>query len=86
MTYLARYSIKLMLGLAEGNAPDADERRPPPPEEIPIEERRRRAVIAIEKAGRRLEDAVVHIGHKPQQWTTDDLASLRGWLQDGGEE
>lgn len=81
MTYLARYSLVLALGLATGDAPDPDDR---PAEQAPdtVDPRRNNSMVtALRKRGRALADAEALVGKPSSRWTAADREEVGLWLK-----
>ena len=81
LTYLQRYSLVMLLGLATGDAPDTDDE---PREQAPdtVDPRRSNAMVtALRKRGRALADAEKLVGKKSAQWTAADREEIGLWLK-----
>lgn len=76
ITYLRRYGVATILGLASGDMPDSDD---PVPGMVDMV-KNQRAVSRLEEIGADLREAEKKIGRSWQSWTAEDLKTLAGWL------
>ncbi len=77
MTYLERYTLQSMLGLATADLPDADDEQDPA-EKVDAA-RNLKAVGWLQKKGISAEYASEHLGKPVDQWTGADLDELKRW-------
>jgi hypothetical protein len=80
MTYLSRYSLVLLLGLATGDAPDPDEPRAEDPGSVDPK-RNNAMVTAVRRRNRPLVDAEELVGRPSAQWTAADREEVSLWLR-----
>jgi hypothetical protein len=81
LTYLQRYSLVMLLGLATGDAPDPDDAPAEQPDTVDPR-RNNEAVTAIRRKGRLMADAErLCGGRRAAQWTAADRETLRDWLR-----
>lgn len=86
ITYLQRYTLLAILGVATGDMPEPTGEPPPAPADSIDTARNLRAVEAIRKAGRTIEAAQALVGRRVPEWTTADLDKLRAWLAPAPQE
>jgi hypothetical protein len=80
VSYLERYTILSLLGLATGDMPTGEEPAAKPAEGIDTE-RNLRAVSAAQKAGLVLDEVAKTIGRPATEWTAADRERVRDMIQ-----
>jgi len=81
LTYLQRYSLVLLLGLATGDAPDPDEAPVEQPDTVDPK-RNNAMVTALRKRGRSMTEAErLAGGRKAAEWTAADREEIGLWLK-----
>lgn len=88
ITYLKRYLLLSMLGIATADMPDADDEaygdEPAPSPDRVDTARNMRAVEALKKYGKTRADAEEYLGKTIAGWTSADLGTLKAWLAKSG--
>lgn len=80
ITLLSRYTALSLLGIATADMSEPTGERTRSAEDVDPD-RNMRAIRAVMKAGRSAVDAVELVGRPVSEWTTDDLRTIRDWLE-----
>lgn len=82
ITLLSRYTALALLGIATA---DMEEPKPQVAEGVDTE-RNLKAVAALKKYGKTRQEAEAVIGKVAQEWTAEDIVTLKEWLRDEAKE
>jgi hypothetical protein len=77
ITYLRRYGLATILGIASGDMPDADDQSSARINTA----KNQKAVSRLAELGIELCDAEKQIGHPWVEWTGEDLQALANWMR-----